>query len=111
MRCTRVTQHVYRGLIPSGRTYDHRCEACGATFETLSPYRLVRDGFLSLLTPPMGLLILLYAIDGPWWSWIVGGLFLLFGAWWIYATGRALAAQLRNPEIDARAMPAVRPPG
>ena len=42
---------------------------------------------------------ILYGIDGPWWALVVGGLMLLFGLFWIYATARAFVAQVRNPEV------------
>jgi hypothetical protein len=99
VRCRHVTQHVYGGLIPSGRTYVHSCTACNREFETLSPLRLVRDLFFSVISPPLGALVILYGVDGPWWALVVGGLMLLFGLWWIYATVRAFVAQVRNPEV------------
>ncbi|MBX3273738.1 MAG: hypothetical protein KF729_25965 [Sandaracinaceae bacterium] len=99
VHCREVTQHLYGGLIPSGRTYVHACAGCGAEFETLSPFRLVRDLFFATISPFVGLLVVLYGIDGPWWALLVGGLMTLFGLYWIYATIRAFVAQVRNPAV------------
>lgn len=97
VRCIHVTQHMYRGLIPSGRTYVHRCDGCGQQFETLSAYRLVRDGMLAGITPFLGLFLVAFAFGHAWYYGLVGALMLIFGCWWIFTTGKAFAAQMSNP--------------
>lgn len=100
VRCIQVTQHTYRGVLPAGRTYDHRCDACGATFQTLSLYRLVRDTFFALLSIPLGLLAVYAGLSRAWWYFAVGGLMIVFGLAWLFWTARALIAQIRNPTTD-----------
>lgn len=56
VRCTQVTQHLLRGLLPIGRTYAHACDACKVVFETESPLRSVYNLMFGLASLAFGAL-------------------------------------------------------
>lgn len=72
--CVHVTQHLLNGVLPIGRTYVHRCNACNAEFETESPFRSAYNFGWGLLMLGIGALgsiftvsFVLGIIDGaPW---------------------------------------------
>lgn len=118
VRVAHVIQHYNRGL-PMGKSYQHRCEACGVQFETLSGWKSLTDGFFALLVMVGGLVILggglpaiYYAVSSPipvaalgglgWGTWgAVGGgsLVLLLGMVWLVSVGWQNAALFRNPPV------------
>lgn len=76
--CYHVTFHYVNG-IPAGRTYEHKCQACGRLFTTISLWRLIRDGFAA------GLITLIGWMLAPWMTWdhvVVNRLMGMSGADW-----------------------------
>lgn len=99
VRCFHVTHHYYKG-IPSGRTYEHRCEACGVTFETLSSWRIVTEILSALLLVPMGIFMTFAAlanISSSWWLALIGLVMGGAGVWIGVSAVKAVLAETRNP--------------
>jgi hypothetical protein len=48
-----VTQHYNRG-VPAGRSYQHRCGGCQATFESLSTWRALLELFFGSMLAVIG---------------------------------------------------------
>ncbi len=107
--CTRITRHTLNTFIPTGTTWDYRCEGCAFEFHTLSVLRLLgafAAGFVSLPLAAMFIQDLLRggitrSVSSYAWHIVatlacaVGGPFLL------YDGARSLFEALRNPKSEA----------
>jgi hypothetical protein len=60
-RVVATVRHLYGGN-PVGETYDHQCFACGATFRTQSPRRLLGELSTWLFLNLLGLAILGFGV-------------------------------------------------
>ncbi|MCA9606591.1 MAG: hypothetical protein KC619_13390 [Myxococcales bacterium] len=99
VRVYHVTRH-YVNSIPAGRTYEHRCHACGVQFRTISTWRAIREAFFVMLMVPIGLVMLgVGAMDlsDHWWAILVGLLFVGVAGLISWSTGKALLQLSKNP--------------
>lgn len=80
VRVTYVTTHYVNGGY-SGRTYDHTCQNCKATFSSLSTLRLVSRGFVACLFFFGGLAGMISFITGlmPLYDDSIQGLLIAYG--------------------------------
>lgn len=99
--CYHVTVHYVNG-IPAGRTYAHKCQRCGRTFETMSVWRTVRDVFFGALCGLFGLFMVPFGTMRIFEVGVThasGGDWILFGMGWLFAlfaVGLAITVSLRT---------------
>lgn len=99
VRVYHVTRH-YVNSIPAGRTYEHRCHACGVQFRTISTWRALREAFFVMLMVPIGLLMLVIGamdLSEHWWALLIALVMLGVSALVTWTTSKALLHLSKNP--------------
>lgn len=90
-----VTFHYVNGLT-RGRTYEHRCGACNATFKTESVLRMLSELFTGIVCALVGAGTI--AVGPSGWGWVLA-LCLPLGLWVTWLTVARTVARLRNPIV------------
>ena len=89
-----VTFHYVNGLT-RGRTYEHRCAACNATFKTESVLRTITEFSAAFACMLFGACAIAFASG---WQWIFV-LCLPLGVWVLWTTGTRIVARFKNPVV------------